>query len=185
VNSRATIALRTGNEMPVLGLGTWELTDDTAGTVAHALAIGYRMIDTACDYGSQPGIGAAIRQHGKRDDIYLVTKVEETDDAYRATKKYLGEIGVDYADLMLIHRPPDEGVGEALWAAGGSDERHRREQLLELATASSGAGHGGSAGRESDRVDCVRTQQIHAPVLSRKPYRDSGLQPFDASRETR
>lgn len=116
MNTRSTVALRTGARMPVLALGTWELTDDTAGTVAHALDIGYRMIDTACDYGSQRGIGEAIRRHGKRDDVYLVTKVEETDDAHQATRKYLGEIGVDHADLMLIHRPPDDGVGEELWA---------------------------------------------------------------------
>jgi 2,5-diketo-D-gluconate reductase A len=116
VKTQSTIALRTGEQMPVLALGTWELTDDTAGTVSYALDIGYRMIDTACDYGSQRGIGEAMRRRGKREDVYLVTKVEETDDAYQATKKYLGEIGVDYTDLMLIHRPPDEGVGEALWA---------------------------------------------------------------------
>jgi 2,5-diketo-D-gluconate reductase A len=115
VNPRSTVPLRTGAHMPVLALGTWELTQDTATTVAHALDIGYRMIDTACDYGSQSGIGEAIRQQGAREDVYLVAKVEETDDAYRATKKYLGEIGVDYADLMLIHRPPDDGVGETLW----------------------------------------------------------------------
>ena len=116
VNAHSTIALRTGAQMPMLGLGTWELTDDTAGTVAHALDIGYRMIDTACDYGSQRGIGEAIRRRGKRESVYLVTKVEETDDTYQATKTYLGEIGADYADLMLIHRPPPDGAGEALWA---------------------------------------------------------------------
>jgi 2,5-diketo-D-gluconate reductase A len=116
MNNQSTITLRTGARMPVLGLGTWELTDDTAGTVAHALDRGYRMIDTACDYGSQPGIGEAIRRRGMRKEIYLVAKVEETDDAYQATRKYLGEIGTEYADLMLIHRPPDEGVGEALWS---------------------------------------------------------------------
>jgi 2,5-diketo-D-gluconate reductase A len=47
--------------------------------------------------------------------VYLVTKVEETDDAYAATRKSLDELQVDYADLMLIHRPPDEGAGEELW----------------------------------------------------------------------
>lgn len=126
MDTQSTIALRTGARMPLLALGTWELTDDTAGTVAHALDIGYRMIDTACDYGSQRGIGEAIRRRGKRDDVYLVTKVEETDDAYQATKKYLAEIGVDSADLVLIHRPPDEGVGEELWAGL---ERARKEGL--------------------------------------------------------
>jgi 2,5-diketo-D-gluconate reductase A len=115
MNDTSKRRLRTGAQMPVLALGTWELTDDTAGTVGHALDVGYRMIDTACDYGSQRGIGEAIERRGTREEVYLVAKVEETDDAYQATKKYLDEIGVDYADLMLIHRPPDDGVGEQLW----------------------------------------------------------------------
>jgi diketogulonate reductase-like aldo/keto reductase len=112
---RSTLTLRSGARMPVLGLGTWELTSDTAETVLHALRSGYRMIDTACDYGSQPGIGQALKRYGRREDVYLVAKVEEDEDAYQATRRYLREMGVDYADLMLIHRPPEDGAGEALW----------------------------------------------------------------------
>lgn len=112
----SSIQLHTGNYMPVLGLGTWQLTDDTTGTVGYALELGYRMIDTSSDYGSQPGIGEAVKRSGmNRESLYIVTKVEETDDAYEATKEYLGEMGLDYADLMLIHRPPAEGPGEELW----------------------------------------------------------------------
>jgi 2,5-diketo-D-gluconate reductase A len=44
-----------------------------------------------------------------------VTKIEEDDNAYEATKKDLSELQLGYADLMLIHRPPDRGVGEDLW----------------------------------------------------------------------
>ena len=116
MDCRSTIGLRTGSQMPVLGLGTWQLTKDTGGTVGHALHLGYRMIDTACDYGSQPGIGDAIRRGSvDRASIYLVAKVEESDNAYEASRQYLGEIGVDYADLILIHRPPARGVGAELW----------------------------------------------------------------------
>lgn len=115
MDKQSTITLHTGAEMPILALGTWELTDDTAGTVARALDLGYRMIDTACDYGSQRGIGEALRRRGRREDVYLIIKVEEVDDAYQATKKYLAEIGVDHADLVLIHRPPEDSVGQELW----------------------------------------------------------------------
>jgi len=116
VSAKSVVELATCRSMPVLGLGTWELTHDTSGTVAYALQLGYRMIDTACDYGSQPGIGQALRRGViDRRSVYLIAKVEESDDAYAATRKYLGEIGVEYADLMLIHRPPEEGVGVALW----------------------------------------------------------------------
>jgi diketogulonate reductase-like aldo/keto reductase len=102
--------------MPVLGLGTWELTEQTADTIAKALLLGYPMIDTSGDYGTQPGIGEGIKKSRvPRDQFYLVTKVEETDDAYGATLKDLQELQLDYADLMLIHRPPEKSVGQELW----------------------------------------------------------------------
>jgi 2,5-diketo-D-gluconate reductase A len=113
---RSTIQLNTGRKMPILGLGTWKLTDDTPGVIAKALELGYPMIDTSGDYGTQPGISQGIKQSGKpRDSFYLVTKVEEDDDAYEATKQDLSELQLDYADLMLIHRPPETGAGEELW----------------------------------------------------------------------
>jgi 2,5-diketo-D-gluconate reductase A len=102
--------------MPVLGLGTWELTDRTAATIEQALRMGYRMIDTSGDYGTEPGIGEGFRASGlDRQDLYLVTKVEETEDAYESTRQNLRELGMDYADLMLIHRPPEDEVGLELW----------------------------------------------------------------------
>lgn len=111
-----TVELRGGQAMPVLGLGTWQLNDDTAGTVEEALRLGYRMIDTSGDYGTQPGIGEALRRTDvPRDEIYLVTKVEEDEDAYEATRRNLEELGQEYADLMLVHRPPPSGAGVELW----------------------------------------------------------------------
>jgi 2,5-diketo-D-gluconate reductase A len=116
LEARSTVPLRTGRDMPVIGLGTWELTDDTAGAVEHALARGYRMIDTAVDYGSQSGIGEALRRTDvPRREIFLVAKVEEDEDALEATERYLGEMRQEYANLMLIHRPPPEGAGVELW----------------------------------------------------------------------
>jgi 2,5-diketo-D-gluconate reductase A len=109
------IDLRGGGRMPVLGLGTWQLRD-TPQTVATALELGYRLIDTSGDYGTQPGIARGIRDSGvDRSELYVTTKVEETDDAYDATRRNLDELRLDYADLMLIHRPPDSGAGEELW----------------------------------------------------------------------
>jgi diketogulonate reductase-like aldo/keto reductase len=102
--------------MPVLGLGTWQMKRDTARSVANAIDLGFRMIDTSGDYGTQSGVGTAIRRHAEdRNDLYVVTKVEETDDAYSAAHRNLSELGLDYVDLLLIHRPPEEGVGEDLW----------------------------------------------------------------------
>ena len=80
MDAAATLKLHTGRRMPVFGLGTWELTQDTAATVRGALELGYRMIDTAVDSGSQPGIGEALRRTtADRGEIFVVTKIEEDD----------------------------------------------------------------------------------------------------------
>lgn len=110
------VRLLSGHEMPVIGLGTWQLRHHTAETVLQALEAGYRMIDTSGDYHTQRGIGDAIRAYGApRESLFVVTKIEDTDDAYEATKRNLAELKLDYADLVLIHRPPERGVGEVLW----------------------------------------------------------------------
>ncbi len=116
INKTSATRLRGGNLMPPFGLGTWLLTSDTAATVAYALELGYPMIDTSSDYRTQPGIGAALRMTGiRRENIFISTKVEEADDAYARTKNDLKELGLQFADLMLIHRPPLAGAGERLW----------------------------------------------------------------------
>lgn len=118
MDSTTTIRLRSGNRMPVIGLGSWRLTDETPDIIATALKLGYRMIDTSGDYGTQPGVGVGIQKSGiNREDLYLVTKVEDTEaDAYDATQRNLKELQLEYANLILIHRPPgpkDPGLG--LW----------------------------------------------------------------------
>jgi 2,5-diketo-D-gluconate reductase A len=113
VPGSATLA--SGAEMPLIGLGTWQL-DDPAEAVADALEAGYRLIDTSGDYGTQPGVGRGIASSSvPREEIFLVTKVEEDEDAYESSRSNLNELGVDEVDLMLIHRPPPSGAGEALW----------------------------------------------------------------------
>lgn len=100
-----------------MGLGTWKLTDNTAETISSALNLGYRMIDTSGDYGTQPGIGEGIKEANlDRNSFYLVTKIEDTDDdVYVAVQKNLEALQLNYANLILIHRPPEGGVGTELW----------------------------------------------------------------------
>lgn len=114
INSKIT--LRTGRKMPMLGLGTWQMSHETAATVTKALMLGYPMIDTSGDYGTQPSVGAGIKNSGiARDKIFVITKVEENEDAYESTRKNLIELQLDYIDLVLIHRPPEDGIGVKLW----------------------------------------------------------------------
>lgn len=110
------IPLASGARMPSLGLGTWQLLGNTAGTVEAALALGYRMIDTASDYGTQRGIGAALRRSRlPRNAVYIVTKIEEDDIPADALRRNLDKLQLAMADLVLIHRPQPTGAGRSLW----------------------------------------------------------------------
>jgi 2,5-diketo-D-gluconate reductase A len=111
-----SVTLLSGRQMPVVGLGTYLLKHHTVETVTQALEAGYRMFDTSGDYHTQRGIGEALRDSEvPREAIYLVTKIDETDDSFEATRASLSELKQPYADLVLIHRPPERGVGESLW----------------------------------------------------------------------
>lgn len=102
--------------MPVIGLGTWQMSHSDADAIRKALEIGYRMIDTSGDYGTQEAVGKAVRKSGlSRDKVYIVTKIEEDEEAYRAARKNVEEMNLGYADLILIHRPPAYSAGEDLW----------------------------------------------------------------------
>src|SRR5687767_4862225 len=81
-----SVTLLSGRQMPVLGLGTYQLKHHTVETVTQALEAGYRMFDTSGDYHTQRGIGEALRNSEiPREAIYLVTKIENTGDAFEAT----------------------------------------------------------------------------------------------------
>lgn len=103
--------------MPIIGFGTWQLTgNDAYKAVSYALQTGYRMIDTSGDYGNQAQVGKAIADSGiPRKKIFLTTKVEEDEDTYDSVRKNLDELTVDYADLVLIHRPAKRGKNVQLW----------------------------------------------------------------------
>jgi diketogulonate reductase-like aldo/keto reductase len=116
LDAYSTVPLLSGRRMPVLGLGTYELKHQTVESISEALESGYHMIDTSGDYHTQRGIGEALRSCGvSRSSIYLVTKIEDTEDAFEATRVNVAELKQDYVDLVLIHRPPERGVGETLW----------------------------------------------------------------------
>ncbi|MAS07353.1 MAG: 2,5-didehydrogluconate reductase [Ahrensia sp.] len=100
-----------GAEMPALGLGTWQLKDDTCiDIVSRALDVGYRHVDTAHMYGNEREVGQGIRAASvPREDIFLTTKVWPTDigagDLQRSAETSLSALGTDYVDLLLIHWP--------------------------------------------------------------------------------
>lgn len=103
-----------GAQIPALGFGTSQL-GDCAETVATALKLGYRHIDTAWKYGSEKGVGEGIRLSGvPRKDIFLVTKVSHeylrAADFAKSVDESLKNLQVDYVDLLHVHWPSPEKV---------------------------------------------------------------------------
>lgn len=100
-----------GAILPVIGLGTWQVTGETASTaVAAAIEAGYRHIDTAIGYGNEKEVGEGLRRSGiARDEIFLTSKIPPeqlaADDMMRAAEASLQRLGVDQLDLLLIHWP--------------------------------------------------------------------------------
>jgi 2,5-diketo-D-gluconate reductase A len=100
-----------GNEIPQLGIGTWQVDDAAAEQqVRSAIEIGYRLIDTAKLYGNEAGVGRAIRTAGTpRSQLFITTKMWHDDAGYdsalRAFDRSMGLLGLDYLDLYLIHWP--------------------------------------------------------------------------------
>src|SRR5262245_51217079 len=99
-----------GATMPVIGLGTSGMGDVRAETIATALKLGYRHVDTAWKYGTERQVGEGIRASGvPRGDIFLCTKVSHEylrgDDFARSVDESLATLGVDYVDLLLVHWP--------------------------------------------------------------------------------
>jgi 2,5-diketo-D-gluconate reductase A len=111
MTSVPTIQLNDGHLIPQLGFGVWQVsTEDIVASVATALEIGYRHIDTAAIYGNEEGVGQAIADSGiARDELFVTTKLwndsHGVDAAVKAATTSLAKLGLDYVDLYLIHWP--------------------------------------------------------------------------------
>ena len=118
-----SVTLCSGKAMPLLGLGTWPLTgDECARTVAMALRLGYRHINTAVGYHNHEGVGRGLRDSGvRRAEVFVTTKIMPErltrDDVLRDCDQALSDLGIDHVDLLLIHWPnPEIPISETLRA---------------------------------------------------------------------
>ena len=112
VDGLQKITLRNGVSMPMIGYGTFQITDakQCRSCVADALAAGYRLVDTAAAYGNEEAVGEAVRQSGiARSELFITTKLWVQDAGYDSTLKAfdrsLKKLGLSYLDLYLIHQP--------------------------------------------------------------------------------
>src|SRR5450432_1520438 len=119
-------ALADGNEIPMLGLGVWQVPNgvECVNTVRWALELGYRHIDTAQAYGNEESVGQALRESGvAREDVFITTKFYPArKDPAAEAEQSLRRLGVDQVDLYIVHWP----AGGPTWAWPGMEEARRR-----------------------------------------------------------
>ena len=113
-SSARTIALADAPP-PAIGLGLWKVTRSDAPTlVEEAIRVGYRHIDSACDYGNEVEAGQGIRsavEKGlcRREDLWITSKLwntyHEPQHVRPAVERSLHDLGLDSLDLYLVHFP--------------------------------------------------------------------------------
>jgi diketogulonate reductase-like aldo/keto reductase len=109
-----TVSLPNGTTMPALGMGTWYLGEQPArhdtelAALRTGIEIGLTLIDTAEMYGegaAEELVGQAVA--GRRDDIYLVSKVlphhATRQGTVQACQASLRRLGTDHLDMYLLH----------------------------------------------------------------------------------
>jgi diketogulonate reductase-like aldo/keto reductase len=113
--------LADGNEIPLLGLGVWQIPNgpECENAVRSALELGYRHVDTAQAYGNEESVGRALRDSGvARDEVFITTKFFPAhEDPEAEAQRSLERLGVDQVDLYIIHWPQ----GGATWAWPGME----------------------------------------------------------------
>ena len=109
--------LADGNQIPLLGLGVWQVPNGPTcvNAVRWALELGYRHIDTAQVYGNEESVGVALRESGvPRDQVFITTKLNPSrTDPAAELERSLKRLGLDYVDLYLVHWP--QGGATRAW----------------------------------------------------------------------
>jgi 2,5-diketo-D-gluconate reductase A len=151
--------LNNGVQIPALGFGVFQIADHRIcqQSVAEALRVGYRLIDTAARYGNEEAVGKAIRESGvPRSEIFITTKLWVQDAGYEKTKQgfetSLKKLRLDYLDAYLIHQPYGDIFGS--WRA--MEELHREGRVRAI----------GVSNFHSDRVmDLILHSEV-APAMN-------------------
>ncbi len=125
-----TVKLNNGVEIPILGFGTYQISDpkEAEQAVIQAIKAGYRHIDTAQSYMNEEAVGKGIANaFVPREEIFITTKIWVENVSYEGViasfKRSLSRLGLDYVDMLLVHQPYNDIYGawramEELQAAG-------------------------------------------------------------------
>lgn len=104
-------SLRDGNSIPAIGLGTYGLNEQAGiDAIVSGIHAGFRLLDTAYNYGNETEVGRAVAQSGvDRSELFVTTKLPGKHHGYDATLASFEEsrsrLDLDWVDLYLIHWP--------------------------------------------------------------------------------
>lgn len=170
----ATLPLRSGGSIPVVGLGVWQSPRGavTRDAVATALRLGYRHVDTARIYGNEVDVGEGVRTSGvPRSDVFVTTKLwnddQGFDSALRAFDASMKRLALEYVDLYLIH-----------WPVG--DRRKDSWRALERIKSEGRAKHIGVSNYLVPHLDELETYATELPAVNQIE-----IHPFLQHRDTR
>lgn len=128
------------NEIPLLGLGVWQVPNgpETEDAVRWALELGYRHVDTAQAYENEESVGHALRDSGvPREQVFITTKFYPAHrDPEAEAQRSLERLGVDYVDLYIIHWPQ----GGPTWAWPGMERARERGYARSIGVSNFSAG---------------------------------------------
>lgn len=164
------VTLHDGVTIPQLGFGTWQIPEeDTQAIVEHALAAGYRHVDTAAAYRNEAQVGAALKASGLgRDEVFVTTKLWNADHgrekALRAFDASMERLGLDVLDLYLIHWPlPDHDDYVETWKV--LEEIRASGRVRSIGVSNFQQAHLERLLAETDVVPSVNQIELH-PLLT-------------------
>lgn len=163
------LVLKNGVSVPKIGLGVWQARSggEAYRAVTEALRSGYRHIDTAAIYGNEEDVGKAIRDSGiPREDIFVTTKLWNSDHGYNQTKQAFGRslqrLGLSYIDLYLIHHLSGGKIVDT-WRA--MEELYRKNDIRAIGVSNFAVTHLDSLSAETSIAPMVNQVEYH-PYLS-------------------
>lgn len=113
-----TVTLNNGIKIPILGFGTYQITEpkEAEQAVIDAIKAGYRHIDTAQSYLNEEAVGRGIKVSGiPREELFITTKIWVENVSYDGVKasfqRSLDRLGLEYVDLLLLHQPYNDVYG--------------------------------------------------------------------------
>jgi 2,5-diketo-D-gluconate reductase A len=175
----SVVRLNDGREMPLLGLGTWQLPDEDAPAfVRTAIEAGYRLIDTAALYRNERGVGEGV---AGAEGVWITTKLWNSEHGAertrRAVRESLDRLGRGAIDLYLIHWPAPRADGFVeTWR---TFVELREEGLLRsIGVSNFNIDHLERVQRETGVIPAVNQIELHSAFQQRELtayHRDKGI----------